>query len=377
MMLRTMLGAAAAVLLAAACAPMRGGQGEAAHPAGSMPMGAAEHAAMHEQHIARVPLASEDRMIPSDTPGIELFVRNKRPAGMTRFAPERTVLYVHGSTYPAETAFDLPLAGVSWMDYLARHGYDVWLVDLRGYGRSTRPPEMDRPAAESAPLTRTEVAVRDVASAVEFIRAQRGVPRLNLLGWSWGTTIMGAYAARNNAKVEKLVLYAPQWVRQGGASLTDAGGALGGYRVVSIDQARARWLAGVPEDKKASLIPAGWFEQWAEATFDTDPWGRQQSPKKLRAPNGTVQDSRDYWGAGKALYDPGELRVPTLLVHAEWDADLPSYMAHAYFAKLTNVPYKRFVEIGEGTHTVIMEKNRLQLFQAVQQFLDERVQPER
>jgi len=27
--------------------------------------------------------------------------------------------------------------------------------------------------------------------------------------------------------------------------------------------------------------------------------------------------------------------------------------------------------IGEGTHTVLMEKNRLQLFDAVQNFLDE------
>ena len=32
------------------------------------------------------------------------------------------------------------------------------------------------------------------------------------------------------------------------------------------------------------------------------------------------------------------------------------------------------VQIGEGTHTVIMEKNRMQLFQAVQQFLDEKMQ---
>jgi len=35
------------------------------------------------------------------------------------------------------------------------------------------------------------------------------------------------------------------------------------------------------------------------------------------------------------------------------------------------VPYKRFVQIGEGTHSVMTEKNRMQLFQAVQQFLDE------
>ncbi len=54
-------------------------------------------------------------------------------------------------------------------------------------------------------------------------------------------------------------------------------------------------------------------------------------------------------------------------------ADNPSYMLQGYFAKLTNTPYKRYVEIGEGTHTIIMEKNRMQLFQAVQQFLDERL----
>ena len=49
-------------------------------------------------------------------------------------------------------------------------------------------------------------------------------------------------------------------------------------------------------------------------------------------------------------------------------------MLYAYFEKLMNVPCKRYVQIGEGTHTVIMEKNRMQLFQAVQQFLDETLQ---
>jgi len=50
-------------------------------------------------------------------------------------------------------------------------------------------------------------------------------------------------------------------------------------------------------------------------------------------------------------------------------------MLYAYFGKLTNAPYKRYVEIGEGTHTIIMEKNRMQLFQVVQQFLDENLVP--
>ena len=50
-------------------------------------------------------------------------------------------------------------------------------------------------------------------------------------------------------------------------------------------------------------------------------------------------------------------------------------MLYEYFAKLTHAPYKRYVQIGEGTHTVIMEKNRIQLFQEVQHFLDEDLLP--
>jgi pimeloyl-ACP methyl ester carboxylesterase len=221
---------------------------------------------------------------------------------------------------------------------------------------------------------RTVTAVKDVGAAVDFILKRRGISKINLLGWSWGTSIMGWYTTQNNDNVNKLVLYAPQWIRTT-ASLVQAGAKVGAYRMVPRDAAKGRWLTGVPEDKKASLIPPGWFEAWADATFTTDPVGSKQTPPVLRAPNGVVQDGIEYWSAGKPLYDPAGIQVPTFLAHAEWDSDLPSYMLYAYFAKLTNVPYKRYVEIGEGTHTVIMEKNRMQLFQAVQQFLDEKLKP--
>src|SRR5881394_1445584 len=68
---------------------------------------------------AQTPLVSEDIMVKSPDAGIEIFVRNKRPANMTAFRPERTLVYVHGATYPASTAFDLKLGGLSWMEYIA------------------------------------------------------------------------------------------------------------------------------------------------------------------------------------------------------------------------------------------------------------------
>jgi pimeloyl-ACP methyl ester carboxylesterase len=315
-------------------------------------------------------IAMEEFMVPAADPGIQLYVRNKHPQGVKNFPGGKILLYVHGATYPSETSFDLKLNGVSWMDYIAERGYDVYLVDVRGYGKSTRPAEMDQPADQNPPVARGETAVKDVGAAVDFILKRRNVSKINLLGWSWGTSIMGWYTAQNNAKVNKLVLYAPQWIRNT-AALTDTGGKVGAYRSVSRDAAKGRWLTGVAENKKAELIPAGWFEAWADATFATDQVGAKQTPPVLRAPNGVVQDGREYWGAGKALYDPADIRVPTFLAHAEWDQDLPSYMLYAYFAKLTNVPYKSYIEIGEGTHSVLMEKNRMQLFQAVQSFLDE------
>jgi pimeloyl-ACP methyl ester carboxylesterase len=314
--------------------------------------------------------STQDFMIPAVDPGIELYVRNKHLQGVEKFAPEKILLFVHGATYPAESAFDLQLNGLSWMDYIAQRGYDVYLVDLRGYGKSTRPPEMNQPALDNAPIVRTETAVKDVGAAVDFILARRGVAKIDLLGWSWGTEIMAWYTAQNNDKVNRLVLYAPIWVSTSPVSSTVPDDKLGAYRAITRQAALDRWLKGVPEDKKAGLIPAGWFNVWADATFASDPAGAKLSPPVVRAPNGVMQDIREFWAAGKAQYDPAGIRVPTFLAHAEWDADTPSYMLYAYFAKLTNAPYKRYVEIGEGTHNVMLEKNRLQLFEEVQQFLD-------
>jgi pimeloyl-ACP methyl ester carboxylesterase len=338
----------------------------------SMLIAASAGLAMTAAASAQSPqLVMEEVMVPSSEAGIEIYVRNKRPADRESFRPERTVLYVHGATYPASTAFDLKLDGLSWMEYIAARGYDVYLLDLRGYGKSVRPKEMGEAAEASAPIVRGDTAIKDIASVVDFILARRGIPRLNLIGWSWGTTLMATYTSMNPSKVERLILYAPGWIRQTPSLVQTGPGPLGAYRRVTREQAFARWMTGVPDAKKASLIPAGWFDAWADATFATDPEGKKTSPPSLRAPNGVVQDTADYWAAGKAYYDPSKITVPTLLVQAEWDRDTPPYMAQTLFPLLVNSPGKRYVQLAEGTHTIIMEKNRMELFRAVQSFIDE------
>ncbi|MGY8665270.1 alpha/beta fold hydrolase [Bradyrhizobium sp. UFLA05-109] len=316
-------------------------------------------------------LVTEEAMVKTGDPGIDVYVRNKRPANMTSFRPEQTVVYVHGATYPSETAFDLKLDGMSWMEYIASRGYDVWLLDVRGYGKSSRPAEMaDKPEAND-PIVTGGTAVKDIGTVVDYVLERRNLTKLNLLGWSWGTTLMATYTTQNPSKVERLVLYGPVWIRQT-ASLVQAGpGRLGAYRTTTREQAKQRWYTGVPEDKKGSLIPAGWFDAWADATFATDLVGAAMNPPVLRAPNGVVQDNQRFFGAGKPYYDPAKITVPTLLIHAEWDQDTPPYMAQTLFPLMVNSPGKRYVQLAEGTHSILMEKNRLKLFEAIQASLDE------
>ena len=93
-------------------------------------------------------------------------------------------------------------------------------------------------------------------------------------------------------------------------------------------------------------------------------------PPVLRAPNGVVQDSRAYWSAGRALDDPAGIRAPTMITVGEWDRDTPPALGLTLFSLLKNAPDKRFVLLGEATHSALMERNRSALFDQVQLFLE-------
>ena len=89
----------------------------------------------------------------------------------------------------------------------------------------------DKPEA-NAPLVRGETAVKDISSVVDFILKRCNIPRVNLLGWSWGTTLMATYTTQNAAKVERLVLYAPAWIRNTPSLVQSGPGPIPAYRMV-------------------------------------------------------------------------------------------------------------------------------------------------
>jgi pimeloyl-ACP methyl ester carboxylesterase len=311
-------------------------------------------------------ITTEDFFVPSDTAGIDLHLRRKRLAHVENFPSERTLLLMHGATFSSGSLFDAPVGGVSLMDQLAAAGFDVYAVDVRGYGASTRPPETAKTVDQKNLPVRIETAIGDLGTAVNSILQARKLDQLNLVAMSWGGSIAGGYTAKNHGKIKRLALIAPLWLRETPGRI-DAGGDLPAYREVDLFKYEEAWRAAAPKDHRNALIPAEWFRIWAENTLAIGPRGT--APNTILAPSGAIQDIREYWAANRPFYDPEEIRVPVLLIHAEWDVDVPFDTARDFFGRLTAAPYRRWIEIGQGTHMVILEKNRWQAINSIVEFL--------
>ncbi|MDH2344109.1 alpha/beta hydrolase [Bradyrhizobium sp. SSUT112] len=304
-------------------------------------------------------LVTEDFHIASETPGVQLFLRNKHPRGLKNFSASRTVLYIHGSTQPSETVFDLAVGNGSWADYIASQGYDVWLVDVRGYGGSTPPKDQSKPFAS------TRDAVEDLGAAVKYILSKRAISKVQLIGWSWGTLITGSYAAERPEHVAGLVLLAPPWLSLGASKAPEAV-----WQEWTIDGSLKRLQTGVPDGRAQEIFPPAWKNIWEQALLANQPDAKTHNPPRFRSPTGVLADGAEYWSVNKAIYDPGKISAPTLIIRGEWDELTPLGQSQALFGLLRNAPVRHLIEIPRATHFVEVETGRDVLFREVQSFLD-------
>jgi len=321
----------------------------------------------------------EDYLIDGLDPGIKLHIRERVLPSLKNFSKDNIVLFVHGATYPSPSMFDLNVKGYSFMEYLAQHGYDTFCLDIRGYGASTRPPEMSAPPRENQPIVRTDVAVRDIAAAVDHISKKRGVRKINLFGASWGTVTCGAYTSQNNKKVNKLILAAPIYSYkhplakffEDRKNPGQPNPKIGAYRIVTIKSATMRWDRQIKPENKTAWREKKVLDAINKAIIDSDPSSYTRTPPSLRAPNGALVDLY-YIFTERPVYDASLISVPTLLIRGGDDPTATDGDAKGLFKKLSSAPYKRYIIVGDGSHSVTFEKNHDQVFREVRLFLDER-----
>jgi pimeloyl-ACP methyl ester carboxylesterase len=309
---------------------------------------------------------------------VQIFVRERvKPATVLRGAPagDRVVLFVHGAGTPAEVAFDVPYADYSWMAYLAAAGFDVFSMDMTGYGRSTRPSEMNEvcnlsaeqqtelgrtpcKATHEARLTTIASDWDDIDAVVDYIRALRDTPRVSLIGWSLGGPRAGGYASRNPAKVERLVLLAPAYSRDSSQEPPEPVPTAGvAFNVQSHAAFTANWdrQVGCANQYEQSAADAVW-----RTMLESDPVGASWGQGVRRAPNTTV------WGFGRAAVE--RMRTPTLMVAGAHDKQVVPQRVRDYFADL-GAENKVLLDLGCASHNAMWETNHLLLFRASLEWL--------
>jgi len=323
----------------------------------------------------------------STVPAIEgqtsqIYVREVVLAGTAlrdAVAGDRVVLFIHGAGTPAEVSFDVSYQDYSWMEFLARAGFDVFGMDTTGYGRSTRPAPMNDPCnlsrdqqtafvpslipAPCAPsyayqLTTIASDWNDIGAVVDHIRALRHVERLNLIAWSLGGPRAGGYASQHPEKVRALVLLAPAYNRAGRAEAPEKLPADGpAFNKQSLEDFTSNWdrQVGCPEQYERGAHDAVW-----SAMLASDPVGATWGKGVRRAPQTTV------WGWSTAAVT--KMKMPTLMVSGAHDKQVPPERVRDLYADL-GAPDKVFVDLACSSHNAMWEKNHLLLFAASLEWL--------
>jgi pimeloyl-ACP methyl ester carboxylesterase len=361
--MKTRLFAASLLLLTAGCASL---PGSGAAPAATV--GSDSSQLLSIDHYVRV--KSTAPAMTGQT--AQIYVRERVVSRTLLRGSTGVVLFVHGAGTPAEVAFDVPYSDYSWMAYLANAGYDVFSMDMEGYGRSTRPTVMNdpcnlarvnqtqfvpsliaAPCAASYQGSATTIASdwNDIGAVVDYVRALRHVDTVDLAGWSQGGPRAGGYAAQHPDQVRRLVLLAPAYARtgpDGAASRPDA--------VVFNTQSQkdfdANWdrQVGCTDQYDKDVSRAIWAEMVA-----SDPVGATWGAGVRRAPNVPS------WGFNRNVVS--KMRTPTLMVSGAYDKQVPPARVREYYEDL-GAPEKVFVDLACSSHNAMWEKNHQLLFQA-------------
>jgi pimeloyl-ACP methyl ester carboxylesterase len=312
----------------------------------------------------------------------QIYVREVVRAGEVLREPaasDRVVLFVHGAGTPAEVAFDVPFEDYSWIAYLARAGFDVFAMDVTGYGRSTRPAAMNDPcnltheqqltfvpgllAAPCAPVYAQHMTTlasdwNDIGAVVDHVRALRHVARVSLIAWSLGGPRAGGYTSQHADKVRKLILLAPAYNRAASGVRPEPVPAKGAaFNTQSRAEFNANWdrQVGCPAQYDPAAADAVW-----SAMLESDPVGATWGTGVRRAPQVTS------WGWTSAVV--AKMSVPTLAVSGAHDKQVQPQRVQEFIADLGSKE-KVFADLACSSHNALWEKNHLLLFAASLEWL--------
>ncbi|MWG33037.1 alpha/beta hydrolase [Halomarina oriensis] len=283
-------------------------------------------------------------------------------------APDRAteaVVFVHGSITCSRALFSPPVErdgrideSYSWLAATAETGRAAFGLDVRGYGDSERPPELNEPPEANGPPVRADLAANDIADTVAHVREEYDT--VHLVGVSWGTNTCGRFVARDDPEVASLTQVAPVYrvpydVSEGLAALgLDPAGEFGAYHRQEYETVKER-----QGETDEALFEAIWRTQVESNQGEGDGYIAQ---------TGSLADYADC-GADDPPYDAADIAVPTLVVRGSADAISWREDALALYDELPRED-GTYLELAGADHYAMHGERRADLYDAVSGFHD-------
>ena len=277
---------------------------------------------------------------------VRLYVYRKHDADRTG----KPVLFmVHGSSNSARSSYDLTVPGkgeYSFMNVLARYGYDVWTMDHDGYGRS----------GSSGNNSDIASGVADLKAAIPLVLRETGQSRMHMYGTSSGAIRAGAYAQAEPDRIDRLVLVAFTYKGTGAPEI--------GRRTARAEQLRANTRRKRDADMIRSIFTRDGHASSYDPAVAEAIIAQEITLFGDQIPTGTYLDM----AVNLPLVDPTQVRAPVLMIRGVHDGNSTNEDLLDFYRQLPNGD-RQFVILPHTAHSPGYSNNRHLLWYAVRNFL--------
>jgi len=279
---------------------------------------------------------------------IGLHVWRKRIGAPSKGRADKPLVFlVHGSSFSGRSGFDLQVPGkpgYSMMEAFAEWGFDVWLMDHEGYGRSDW--------GEGA-FAYVKEGVDDLKAAMEVIEAETGHAKVSMYGGSSGALRAACFAAACPDNVDRLALAAMVYTGKDSPTLAKRAERLDEWRSSNARPVDHAFFASIFNRDK----PGTAEDEVAVALADSE------AALCTHVPTGTYIDMC----AHLPLVEPEDVKCPTLLVRSEHDGIATDEDVMEFWARLPNKD-KQFTQMDGQSHAAALGLNRWRFWHVIKTF---------
>jgi pimeloyl-ACP methyl ester carboxylesterase len=250
----------------------------------------------------------------------------------------------------SQPTFDLTVPGrpdSSVMNFFAKLGYDVWCVDMEGYGRSTKTRDITSNIADGAD---------DLTAASDYILKTRKCRPLLMYGISSGALRAAAFAERHPERVRRLALDAFVWTGEGSPTLEERKKKLPQFQAMKRRPIDRAFVHSIFDRDHPGTADKATIEAFANAILSLDD----------SMPTGTYVDMC----SRLPLTNPDKITVPTLIMRGEFDGIASFEDLLAFYQKLPN-PDKQFIMMAGISHASFQQKNYKMVYHILRSFWEQ------